>query len=135
MSTESKKPSLNLTALLAVILLGLAAYAGTIFFKEKTPSPIPAASSPNSAIIEIDFNNGKKRAFEGELGKEVYPLHLALQSVTDEGNFSLSLEGPSIKEIAGVSGPWKIYQNGAVAKGPLESLTITGGDYYVLKKE
>lgn len=117
------------------VILGLAVYAGNIFFKEKAPYQTPAVSSPIYAVIEIDFNNGKKRAFEGELGGGVYPLALALQSVAEEGQFAVSIKEGSVEHIAGVNGPWKIYQNGAILQRPPESLTITGGDYYVLKKE
>lgn len=135
MYTNLKKQGVIILAALAVIL-GLVAYAGTIFFKETLTDKIPDVTPQNSsAIVQIDFSNGEKRAFESELDGGVYPFNIALQSVAEAGGFALSIKGTLVEEIAGSGGPWKIYKNGTIVNSATNSLTITGGDYYVLKRE
>lgn len=106
------------------------------FVKEIDSRPPQGAYLPNAhtARIEIDFSNGAKRVFEGELG-ESYPLLIALTSVAEEGNFQFETQKDAIKEIAGVGGSWRIYKNGAYIDAPLNNLTVKGGDRYMLKHE
>ena len=103
----------------------------------KDTNLLPLGNTPqeiNTARIEIDFNNGSRRVFEGEL-KESYPLLLALESVAEEGSFQLKTQKDIIKQIAGVGGSWKIYKNGVPTNAPLNDLVVSGGDRYMLRSE
>jgi hypothetical protein len=102
--------------------------------EEFIATPPTLQSSVKEAIIELDFNNGKKRMFAGELDT-VYPLMAALDSISKEGKFEYKVKDGKIEEIAGVRGKWRIYHNGNLPKSPVEELTIRAGDRYALKLE
>lgn len=124
--------------LLAIALLGalIFIYSSAKNLKKDTISTPPASVLPNAhtARIEINFSNGTKRIFEGEL-EESYPLLIALASVAEEGKFQLETQKDAIKEVAGVGGSWRIYKNGTATDAPLKDLTVKGGDRYMLRRE
>jgi hypothetical protein len=70
------------------------------------------------ARLVIDFGNGTKRVFRGDVaeGMTVYDALLASQEV---GGLSFSLNGEEVNEIGGVknnSHEWRYYVNGKSAK-------------------
>ena len=64
------------------------------------------------ARIEIDFGQGERRLFEGELKGDEFLLQEALKSVAQEAKFNYSANRGKIQSIAGVTGTWEIYKNG-----------------------
>lgn len=103
-------------------------------FSVTPPPSLPQSSETQEAKIELDFNNGKRRLFVGELAT-AYRLPVALRAVAREGDFTYKIEGGEIKELAGVKGEWKIYKNGKSTNESIDLLTIKSGDHYVLRIE
>lgn len=100
-----------------------------------TPPPsLPQSSETQEAKIELDFNNGKRRLFVGELAT-AYRLPVAIRAVAEEGRFTYQIEDGKIRELAGVRGEWKIYRNGEPVGEAVELLVIKNGDHYVFKAE
>ena len=86
------------------------------------------------AKIELDFNNGKKRLFAGDLDA-VYPLRSALDSISAEGGFTYSVRNGKVENIGEVRGAWAVYKNGVRVEESLDSLIIEGGDHYAFRVE
>lgn len=87
----------------------------------------------NFAWVEIDFGNGKKRLFRGEVGREAYPLRATIESIAKDSDLPIKIHGGSITEIEGIAGVWNIYRNSEMLAAPLGSLQITGGERYVIR--
>ncbi|MBI2121780.1 MAG: hypothetical protein HYT98_01525 [Candidatus Sungbacteria bacterium] len=90
------------------------------------------------ALVEVDFGNGKKRYFQGDVNGYQYTLSEALNSAANNGKFSLTLRNGDIAELAGIydrGGSWKIYLNGREQNAPADALVVEAGDRYVLKYE
>lgn len=108
--------------------------------KEATIAPGPAVSQKKAdagARVTIDFGNGKKRAFKGEVveGMTVYDALVASREV---GGFSLSFKGDAINEIDGVknnSHIWRSYVNGKPLADLPQFEEIKPGDEIVFKFE
>lgn len=121
------------------IALGLIFYSNNAFYQEflytaATYTKPATKVKAKKAWIEIDFGE-RKRLFEGDIGKYIYTLDAALKSVAREGDFAIKTRAGKITEIAGVTGPWKIYKNGEEAEGPPNQLAISAGDSYALRLE
>lgn len=89
------------------------------------------------ARVLIDFGNGKKRAFRGEVvgGMTVYDALVASREV---GGFSLSFKGDAINEIDGVknnSRIWRAYVNGEPVVGLPQFEEVKPGDEIVFRFE
>lgn len=90
------------------------------------------------ARIEVDFGNGKKRYFQGDVNGYQYTFSEVLNSAANNGNFSLTLRNGDIVELAGIydsSGSWRVYLNGEEQKKPMNALMVEAGDKYVLRYE
>lgn len=98
-----------------------------------TNTEAPLASVAESAWIELDFGNGAKRLFQGELGSASYPFLLALQSAADNGRFNIRAQKGKLQEIADTAGAWRVYKNGQILTDPVDDLVISGGDRYSLR--
>lgn len=99
---------------------------------------IPKNPKAGRALIELDFGNGKKRAFRGEVGSATYDLKSSLELIAKEAKFTFKEKNGSVEKLADVSnasGVWKIYRNGEMVTLPLQKLTVAGGDKYVLRFE
>lgn len=99
---------------------------------------IPRSTKANQAFIELDFGNGKKRAFRGEVDGRTYDLKSSLELIAKEAQFTFRERSGRIEKLADIgnaSGVWKIYRNGEKINLPLQELMITGGDKYVLRFE
>lgn len=84
----------------------------------------------NRVWIELDFSNGSKRLFEGDLREGSYPLTAALQTAAEAGNFSYKIEKGRIISLAKRNGNWEIYHNDNLTKNAIEKITINKGDTY-----
>lgn len=129
------------------VIVGVAALAvlGTVFVlsdylaKDATISPEQVKKAEEKARLLIDFGNGKKRAFRGEIveGMTVYDALAASQEAAGL-SFSLKGEGDAVEEIDGVknnSHEWRYYVNGEPAKVSPQFEEIKPGDKIVFKFE
>lgn len=94
--------------------------------------PIP---QKETALMEFDFGEGRRRLFRGEIAKETYPLDAALRSAAENGNFTFQVKDGALVEIAGRRGDWSIYLNGEKISTAWDGLNITGGDKYTFRYE
>ena len=94
-------------------------------------------SKADLARVEIIFENGRRRMFQGNLGTEIFTLRSALEAITNEGKFVLAVKNGQIESLAGLGKPnqWKIYRNNKLQKESLDQLKISGGDLYSLRQE
>lgn len=96
-------------------------------------------SSPgSSAWIEIDFGNGLRRMFEGDLDNLAYPFESALRASARAGGFTYTIRQGKIIELAGVQGSkgqWRVYQNQKPILASLDQMAIKTGDTYTLRYE
>ena len=90
------------------------------------------------ALLEVDFGNGKKRYFQGDVNGYQYTLSDVLDSAANNGKFSLTLRNGDIAELAGIydsGGSWKIYLNDREQNTSADALVVEAGDKYVLRYE
>lgn len=108
--------------------------------KESAIAPGQSVSqkkNADGARVVIDFGNGKKRAFRGEVvrGMTVYDALVASREV---GGFSLSFKGDAIDEIGGIknnSHIWRSYMNGKPITGLPQFEEVKPGDEIVFRFE
>lgn len=108
--------------------------------KESAIAPEQSVSQKKNgggAHVLIDFGNGKKRAFRGEVvrGMTAYDALVASREV---GGFSLSFQGDAINEIDGVknnSHIWRSYVNGTPITGLPQFKEVKAGDEIVFRFE
>lgn len=128
--------SVVIVAFLAVAALGMILYANRTFLEEhdRIVKELSTLEIPKSkyAFIEIDFGNGKKRRFEGNLHNAVYEFPIVFKTVAEVGKFSYRLHDGGVEHINGINGPWKVYRNGVLATAPPHKLMIQAGDNYTL---
>lgn len=102
-------------------------------------TPIKSIEHPRVVRVTIDFGNGKKRAFEGEVVTAMSAAE-ALREAQKIGSFSLKIMlNGDIAELGGfISGPtkrWRWYLNNSAESRPILDVTIGGGDKILLKYE
>lgn len=142
----SKKVTWIIIAVSFALATGVIFYSNDSFYEDyksntemMSNSPLPSRPEIDGvARVEMDFGNGLKRAFEGEVSNNPYPLITVLDVISEEGNFKWAARDGKIAGIAGVAnqtGSWKIYKNGSLKEEGLEQLSVTGGDRYVLRFE
>ena len=134
-----------IVGLTVLIALAVLFYANNNFYQEfiinsklLSSYTIPKNAKVKHALIELDFGNGKKRAFRGEVDDTIYDLKSSLEIIAKEAKFTFREKNGRIEKLADIgnaSGVWKIYQNGQVVNQSLQELTVTGGDKYVLRFE
>ncbi|MBI2055750.1 MAG: hypothetical protein HYT42_02570 [Candidatus Sungbacteria bacterium] len=111
-------------------------------FQNYFSSPFsPGESSPDvRGRLVIDFGNGRKRAFEGEVRLGMTVL-LALRAAEKAGNFKTVLdERGRIVDIAGVKNNsekrWRTDLNGLpVNNGSLNKTAVSAGDKIIFRYE
>jgi len=132
--------------ILFVAALGSVFYFNNKFYQEVVLSTSPAVPTQKAAEIrkarmvwvEIDFGNGAKRLFEGDIDGQEYSLKDSLQIISDTGQFALKTKEGKITSLAGIGGSigeWRIYKNNELANQGIDDLTIKGGDKYLLRFE
>lgn len=134
-----------IVGLAVLIALAVLFYANNNFYQEFITDSkslqnyaIPKKTKTDHALVELDFGNGKKRAFKGEVDGRTYDLKSSLELIAQEARFAFREKNGRIEKLADISnasGVWKIYKNGEKTSRPLQELTITGGDKYVLRFE
>lgn len=100
--------------------------------------PSRSATENKYTLIEVDFGNGQKRYFQGQVGEYQYTFSEALDSAANNGKFSLTVRNGDIAELAGIydsGGSWKVYLNGREQKAPVDKFIVSAGEKYVLKYE
>lgn len=132
----------GLTVFIALVILF---YANSNFYQEFTNTSeslnnlaIPKNAKAEYALIELNFGNGKRRAFRGGVDGGVYDLKSSLELIAKEADFTFREKNGQIENLAGVKnapGAWKIYKNGQLHSQPLHQLTVASGDKYVLRFE
>lgn len=132
----------GLTVFIALVILF---YANSNFYQEFTNTSeslnnlaIPKSAKMEYALIELNFGNGKRRAFRGAVDGGIYDLKSSLELIAKEADFTFREKNGRIENLAGVKsapGAWKIYKNGQPHSQPLQQLTVAGGDKYVLRFE
>lgn len=132
----------GLTVFIALVVLF---YANSNFYQEFINTSeslnnyaIPKNSKAEHAFVELDFGNGQRRAFRGEVDGATYGLKDSLELISKVADFTFREKNGRIENLAGVGnapGSWKIYKNGEPHNQPLPQLTITKGDKYVLRFE
>lgn len=132
----STQVSIVIVALLAVSAFGIILYTNKSFLEEhdRIMKELSALEIPKSryAFIEIDFGNGEKRRFEGNLHNTTYQFPIVFKTVAEVGKFSYRWRDGGIEHIDGIRGPWKVYRNGALTTAPPHKLMIRAGDSYTL---
>lgn len=91
------------------------------------------------ASLTIDFGNGEKRAFEGEIAEGETLVH-ALGQAAKAGNFSYKLdEKNNLAAIDDFSGgknkSWFWYLNGEKISKPINEISLKSGDKILIKHE
>lgn len=89
-------------------------------------------------FIQIDFGNGRKRRFQGELGNTASSLEDALRAIAQETGMSLSIvEGKviSVDSVGGTDGEWKIYRGAVPTDKNLKELSVAPGTEYAIRYE
>ena len=132
---------LMLAALLLLILIGSIA---TWFPSAKKQNGDIATQSLEPKIIgraalAIDFSNGNKRNFEGEI-VENETLIDVLNQASKAGNFSYQLDEKNnlaaIEDFtAKASKSWRWYFNGEIINKPLSEVILKDGDKILIKYE
>ncbi len=138
-----KKPKNNdyflmLSAVFLLIIIGF-----VVNFSVKKKSTVPTAEQPNmeiigSTVLTIDFGNGKKRSFEGNIVKGETPIDAFIQA-SEAGNVSYKFDEKS--NLAAIGSfvnnskkSWYWYLNGKkVSK--LYEISLHAGDKILVKYE
>lgn len=133
---------IGLTVFMTLVILF---YANSNFYREFTNTSgslnnlvIPKSARMEHALVELNFGNGQRRAFRGEVDGRVYDLKSSLELIAKEADFIFQEKNGQIENLAGVKnapGIWKIYKNGQPHNQPLHQLTVASGDKYVLRFE
>ncbi|MDO8600536.1 MAG: DUF4430 domain-containing protein [bacterium] len=127
------------------VIVGVAALAvlGTIFVlsdylaKDAAISPDQVKKAEEKARLLIDFGDGKKRAFRGEVTENM-TVYGALVAVREAAGLSFSLKGDAVEEIDGVknnSHEWHYYVNGEPVKTSPQFEEVDPGDEITFKFE
>ncbi len=90
------------------------------------------------AWIEIDFGNGGRRMFEGDLGDLIYPLESGLRAASRAGDFTYEIRKGRIVELAGVHNAeeqWRVYRNRQRIQAAVEDITLAQGNTYTFRYE
>ena len=121
--------------LAALILIGNAMRSFEGDMQEMSPHAIISSARINPALIEFDFGNGVIRTFEGPRAHTIFPLIDALKSISHSSSLPILITKGTIKAVGeiGAHGVWYILLNDQVESKPLELLTITAGDHYILR--
>lgn len=128
-------------ALIGVVFLAVLIFVGTavrsfeIDMQEIIPNSIISSTRIKPALIEFDFGNGIIRTFEGPHAHTIFPLIDALMSISQSASLPILIAEGKIKTVGeiGNHGMWYILLNNQVESKPLELLTITAGDHYILQ--
>ena len=104
-------------------------------FNDFVEAPFILNQKKHLAWIEVDFGEGKRRLFEGEVGGETYALLPALLSVAESGEFRIKVSGGRITEIAGVPATWAVYRNEKTIGTNINLLILQAGDRYAIRRE
>lgn len=123
----------------AVLLLVL---SGFLVSRFSIRSILPQAQAPQiigKAVLTIDFGNGEKRAFEGNIIENEILVGVLTQA-SKAGNFSYKLDQKNnlaaIEEfIADGKKSWHWYLNGKKINKPLSEIIIKDGDDILIKYE
>ena len=123
----------------AVLLLIL---SGFLVFWFSPNQFLPSARAPKiigEASLTIDFGNGEKRAFEGEVVEGETLVH-ALGQAAKAGNFSYKLDGKN--NLAAIDDfsvsknkSWLWYLNGEKINKPINEISLKSGDKILIKHE
>lgn len=131
----------GILVVVVLVALGIMWYAERGFYRDSGFQTSPIRSKPPTgyARIEVDFGNGSRRLFEGEVDGTSYPLHAVLGSAAEEGGFTVTFSDGSVQEIAGVgngAGKWLVYRNGRkLGRASVDQIMIGDGDHYTLRYE
>lgn len=140
----NKRLSWLLVGIFFIAAVMILAYANNKFYQEfladteKTGNyVIPKRPVQQPALVEVDFGNGKKRLFSGELGNDPQELKSSLKDIAAIGRFSFKEKNGRITEVAGIgsNGKWLVYQNGDKVDLALDNLNVWAGDKYTLRFE
>ncbi len=119
-----------LGALVAVAVVFIV-WANLKISKEFQPVPVKQAQNVDRVKILIDFGNGKKRAFGGQLTPDM-SVARALEASRSVAGISYTLEGARVVEIEGVrvtvSKKWHVYVNDSTEDGVPISYLLKPGD-------
>lgn len=142
MKTDIDAKTAWLVITIAVLISLLALWVSYKSFNEELSrmgqENFGGGSNKYTSIVEVNFGDGKKRWFEGTLGKETYPLTVALESISQTGSLNIEIKKGKIYSVADVgdgAGAWIVYYNSALEKKSLEKLVIKKGDFYSLRFE
>lgn len=140
MPRKKKKSNDFILIFSAVALLALSAAAILFFATQKPPAVVTDADMEiiGKITFTIDFNNGKKRVFEGAVvaGESLADI---LSQSAKAGDFSFKLDGKAnvaaIGTLAARGGRfWRWYQNGERVANP-QKVSLKAGDLILLKYE
>lgn len=129
-------------AVVLLIALALMWYAERGFYRDSgmfTDQVGGAVPKNGYAWIEVDFGDGTKRLFEGDVDGGSYSLDAVLGSAAQEGGFTVTIRDGVVHELAGVGnagGVWLVYRNGQkLNEKSIGQLTVGGGDRYTFRYE
>lgn len=104
------------------------------FTKDQEPPHAPA-----TARLTIDFGDGRRRAFEGEVAVGMTALS-ALRTAQAAGSFSLAInQNGEVNEIGGLANSggrkWRAYRNGALLTDVPGHAEVAAGDRIIFRYE
>lgn len=135
---QSSKYYWVIVALASFAVLGIVFVLGNSLQKEiSAPVPGTVFKREGGARLVVDFGNGKKRAFRGEVvsGMTVYD---ALAAAREAGGLTVAFRGDAVEEIGGVknnSHEWRYYVNGKPAASVPQFEEVKPGDEVVFRFE
>lgn len=129
--------SVFLAAVAAIFVWNASFYNEFLAYFKATPAV--SLGKNTAARVTIDFGNGKKRAFEGDVMSPISAAE-ALRAASTAGRFSLNMAlSGEISDINGVrelrEKGWRWYLNGEPQLRPMPDVLIRGGDKILLKYE
>ena len=129
-----------LSAVLLLVIIGLVISR----FSLKKESTVPTAEQPKmeiigSIVLTIDFGNGKKRSFEGNIVKGETPIDVFIQA-SKAGNVSYKFDEKS--NLAAIGSfvnnskkSWYWYLNGKKNSKSLNEIILKADDNILIKYE
>ncbi|MDO8743195.1 MAG: hypothetical protein Q7J30_01375 [Candidatus Azambacteria bacterium] len=123
----------------ALLLLGLSGFTAWFLDKNNSASQPKLPAIIGMAVLTIDFGDGSKRSFEGEIVAGETSLD-ALAQASKAGNFSYKMNGNNeliaIENVAQKKNKrWRWYLDDKKIDRPLNEIVLKSGDKMLTRYE
>lgn len=136
---KNNKKGDHVLIIAAVLLLILSGFLVFLFPSRRFEPKASVSKIIGKASLTIDFGNGKKRAFEGNIIENETPIDV-LNQAAKAGNFSYKLDEKSnLAAIdnfgSGKNKSWRWYLNGEKINKSVNEISLKSGDKILIKHE